>query len=84
MTLLDGLTAASVTTPRLRSNVLRRTATVGAPVSLVLVHGNVSSALCWAPLMIALPDTVDVVAVDLRGFGDSDTAPIDATRGVRD
>ena len=34
--------------------------------------------------MLALPSGVRPLAVDLRGFGDTDPAPVDATRGVRD
>ena len=51
---------------------------------VVLVHGNVSSGSFWEPLMAALSDRFHVVAPDLRGYGDSEPKPIDATRGVRD
>jgi pimeloyl-ACP methyl ester carboxylesterase len=44
----------------------------------------VSSSLFWQPVMLALPDRYRPIAVDLRGFGDTDPAPVDATRGVRD
>ncbi|MET8279479.1 alpha/beta hydrolase [Micromonospora sp. NPDC005174] len=54
----------------------------GTPV--LLVHGNCSSALFWEPLIRRLPPTLRVVAPDLRGFGDSATAPVNATRGLRD
>ncbi|MEU1239688.1 alpha/beta hydrolase [Micromonospora parva] len=54
----------------------------GAPV--LLIHGNCSSALFWEPLVRRLPSTLRVVAPDLRGYGDSATAPVDATRGLRD
>lgn len=50
----------------------------------MLVQGNVSSSLFWQELILALPDDLRVVAVDLRGFGDSEAPPVDATRGVRD
>ena len=52
--------------------------------AIVLIHGNVSSSLFWQDLMLELAKTSYVIAPDLRGFGDTDTAPIDATRGVRD
>ncbi|MCW3844375.1 alpha/beta hydrolase [Micromonospora yasonensis] len=54
----------------------------GVPV--LLVHGNCSSAAFWEPLLRRLPDTLRVVAPDLRGYGDTDTAPVDATRGLGD
>ena len=34
--------------------------------------------------MLALPEDTRALAIDLRGFGDSETLPVDATRGVRD
>ena len=54
----------------------------GVPV--LFVHGNVSSSLFWQPLMLALPEQFRPIAMDLRGFGDTDPEPVDATRGVRD
>ncbi|SBT50323.1 alpha/beta hydrolase [Micromonospora narathiwatensis] len=54
----------------------------GVPV--LLVHGNVSSSAFWEPMLSRLPDTLRVVAPDLRGYGDSETAPVDATRGLND
>lgn len=80
-TLLDGIVAHSVTTPRLTANVLER---AGEGVPVVFVHGNVSSAQFYMPTMLALPAGVRALAIDLRGFGDSETRPVDATRGLRD
>lgn len=54
----------------------------GVPV--LLVHGNCSSAAFWEPLLPRLPGTLRVMAPDLRGYGDTDVAPVDATRGLRD
>ncbi|MFJ6165641.1 alpha/beta fold hydrolase [Micromonospora orduensis] len=51
---------------------------------LLLIHGNCSSSLFWEPLIRRLPPTLRVVAPDLRGYGDTETAPVDATRGMRD
>ncbi|WP_448809502.1 alpha/beta fold hydrolase [Agromyces bauzanensis] len=82
-TILPGITARRVQTPRLNANVLERPADV-ASKTVVFVHGNVSSSLFWQPMMLALPADVRALAVDLRGFGDSETLPVDATRGVRD
>lgn len=51
---------------------------------LLLLHGNVSSSVFYLPLFPAFAEKFDVVAPDLRCFGDSDALPVDATRGFRD
>lgn len=51
---------------------------------LVLLHGNVSSSEFYRLLIPTLPQSYHIVAPDMRGFGSSETAPIDATRGVKD
>lgn len=87
MTLFDGIAARSVETPGLTVNVLERVGDDPATPpdrTVVLIHGNVSSALFWQELMLDLPTDLRVIAVDLRGFGGTEHAPIDATRGVRD
>lgn len=87
MTLFDGIVSRIVDTPRLAVNILERSGddpTTPADRTVVLVHGNVSSALFWQELMQDLPEDLRVIAVDLRGFGGSESVPIDATRGVRD
>lgn len=71
-----------VETDRLTTNVLVSGDPDGTPICLV--HGNVSSSRFWAELMAETPDEYRVVAPDLRGYGDSETKPVDATRGVRD
>lgn len=81
-TLFDGITAHRVETPRYTANVLERAGDDGDPV--VFVHGNVSSSLFYQPTMLALPAGVRALAIDLRGFGDSETKPVDATRGLGD
>jgi pimeloyl-ACP methyl ester carboxylesterase len=63
-------------------NVLVSGPADGAPV--LLVHGNCSSADFWRPLLRHLPPSLRIVAPDLRGYGRSGTAPVDATRGLRD
>jgi pimeloyl-ACP methyl ester carboxylesterase len=82
--LFPGILAHSVPTPRLTAHVLERPATGEATATVVLVHGNVSSSLFFQPTMLALPAGVRALAVDLRGFGGSETLPVDATRGLRD
>lgn len=79
---LPGIQATRVQTDRLTVNVLEVGGRDGIPV--VLVHGNISSALFWQQLMLDLPDRYRPIAIDLRGFGGTDPEPVDATRGVRD
>ncbi len=81
-TLLAGITARRIPTGRLTVNVLEIADRSGVPV--VFVHGNVSSSVFWQSTMLALPERYRPIAVDLRGFGDTDPEPVDATRGVRD
>lgn len=52
--------------------------------TVLLVHGNLTTGGFWAYVAAALPDDVRVLAPDLRGFGGTDPAPVDATRGLRD
>lgn len=84
MTLLPGITARKVATDRYEANILERDgdAPGGAPV--VFIHGNVSSSLFWQPTMLRMPPECRVIAIDLRGFGESETKPVDATRGLGD
>jgi pimeloyl-ACP methyl ester carboxylesterase len=82
-TIFDGITQHTVQTARLRASVLERPA-VDAQRTVVFIHGNVSSSLFWQPTMLALPDDIRALAVDLRGFGDSETLPVDAARGLGD
>ncbi|MCW3493518.1 alpha/beta hydrolase [Microbacterium sp. SSM24] len=87
MTLFDGIAARVIETPRLNVNILERTGdspSTPAERTVVLIHGNVSSSLFWQELMEDLPSDLRVIAIDLRGFGGTEHAPVDATRGVRD
>ncbi len=81
-TLLPGVTAERVPTSRLTTAVLSVAGRGGTPV--LFVHGNVSSSLFWQPTMLALPEGYRPLAADLRGFGDTDPEPVDATRGLGD
>lgn len=78
--LLDGVRARLLDTPRYRANVLQAGPAEALPV--VLIHGNCSSAHLYQPTMLALSGAS--IAIDLRGFGDSETLPVDATRGLAD
>jgi pimeloyl-ACP methyl ester carboxylesterase len=80
--LLPDIELRVVDTLRLRTAVLTDGRTEGQLV--VLVHGNVSSSLFWQETLLALPAGFRGVAPDLRGFGASEVAPVDATRGLRD
>src|ERR1700745_862881 len=81
-TLLPGITLERVPTRLLTTAVLSVAGRTGPPV--LFVHGNVSSSLFWQPTMLALPERYRPLAIDLRGFGDTDPEPVDATRGLRD
>ncbi len=87
MTLLDGITSRLIDTDRLSVNILERTGDspeTADESTIVFIHGNVASSLFWQELMQDLPAELRVLAVDLRGFGDTEHMPVDATRGVRD
>ncbi len=77
-----GIRSLDVATRRLRTHVLSSGPDSGTPV--VFVHGNVSSARFFARILADLPSRWRGLAVDLRGFGESQTLPVDATRGLRD
>jgi len=78
----QSVTSQTVTTPRLKTHLLAAGPEDGAPV--LFVHGNVSSSRFWGDTLAALPSRYRGLAPDLRGFGDSETKPVDATRGLRD
>lgn len=80
--LLDGLEASVVPTARLRTHIITRGPADGEPV--IFVHGNLSAARFWEETMLALPSRYRAIAIDMRGYGRSETAPVDATRGMRD
>lgn len=50
---------------------------------VVLLHGNVSSSLFFQPFMERAGDHYHFVAPDMRGYGDSETKPVDAKNGVK-
>ncbi len=54
------------------------------PQKLLLLHGNLSSSIFYVPLFLFLSQYFDVAAPDLRCFGDTEEATVDATRGYRD
>ena len=81
--LLPGINQHKVKTNRLDMAYLLSGA---GNIPIVLVHGNCSSSLFFQDFMLALAGTgrYQVYAPDMRGYGDSETLPVDATRGMRD
>ncbi|BDV31696.1 alpha/beta hydrolase [Microbacterium terricola] len=87
MALLDGITTRLIDTGTLSISILERAGDDPATPhdrTVVLVHDALSSAALWQETMQDLPGDLRVIALDLRGFGDSEHTPVDATRGVRD
>ncbi len=80
--LQHAVSSTTVSTARLDTFVRFGGPDSGEP--LCLVHGNVSSGVFWEELLAALPPGFHGLAPDLRGYGGSETKPLDATRGVRD
>jgi pimeloyl-ACP methyl ester carboxylesterase len=81
-TLLEGISSQMNVTPRVKTHFLTSGSEEGMPV--LFIHGNVSSARFWEETLAALPPRYRGLAPDLRGFGQSETKPLDATRGLRD
>ncbi len=81
--LLPGITQKKVKTARLEVAYLE--AGTGN-ISIVLVHGNLSSSLFFQDLMQDLSATgrYKIYAIDMRGYGESEVLAVDATRGVQD
>lgn len=82
MDLLEGVRSSLVETDRLRMRVLEAGPDDGEPV--VFVHGNLSTSRFFEHLLPELPPRYRVIAPDMRGFGDSEPVPLDATRGLAD
>jgi len=79
---LPGITSKMIDTPRLKMHALFSGPENGTPV--LFVHGNASSATFWEETMLKLPGEYRGIAVDLRGYGDTEDKLIDATRGYGD
>lgn len=80
---LEGITAKTITTPRITTRVLFSGPEDGIPV--LFLHGNASSATFWEETMLALPSGYRGIAPDQRGYGGADrNKKIDATRGMGD
>ena len=82
MDLLPGVRTRTVATDRLSLHVYEAGPEDGVPV--VLLHGNLSTGRFYERLMSGAPERYRLLAPDMRGFGRTERAPIDATRGLRD
>ena len=56
----------------------------GNKEAVLFVHGNLCSSDVWINVFKHVPEKFDIIAPDLRSFGRSGRAPIDATRGLQD
>jgi pimeloyl-ACP methyl ester carboxylesterase len=82
MDLLPGVRSETAVTDRLRMHWIESGPADGVPV--VLLHGNLSTGRFYEHLMPDAPEGLRLIAPDMRGFGDTERVPIDATRGLRD
>ena len=82
MDMMPGVEARSVTTSRLRTHYYQAGPDNGIPV--VMIHGNLSTGRFFEHLWAGAPGRYRFIAPDMRSFGRSDPAPIDATRGLDD
>ncbi len=51
---------------------------------VLLLHGNVSSSAFFKPFMETLSNDYRYLAPDMRGYGDSETKPVDAAKGLKE
>ncbi len=79
---LEGVTSQMVQTARLKMHVLTAGPEEGTPV--LFIHGNGSSSTFWEETMLALPEGFRGIAPDMRGYGDTEPLPVDATLGLGD
>ncbi len=81
MELPEGVTSHTVQTERLKTHYLAAGPDDGEVI--VFIQGNLASARFFEHLFPSLAG-YRIIAPDMRGFGDSEELPIDATRGLRD
>ncbi|HYA99411.1 MAG TPA: alpha/beta hydrolase, partial [Ktedonobacteraceae bacterium] len=81
--LLPGITQKKVKIDRLEVTYLEAG---NGSTPIILIHGNCSSSHYFQDFMLALAakGQFTIYAPDMRGYGDSEVLPVDATRGVRD
>ena len=73
---------ATVQTSRVRFNCWTQGSDAGQP--LLLVHGNITTGRFWQAVAERVGDGFRVVAPDLRSFGRTEQAAVNAARGLRD
>ncbi|GAC1649890.1 MAG: alpha/beta hydrolase [Candidatus Dormibacteraceae bacterium] len=74
--------SAFVDTDRLRMRYIESGPEDGIPI--LMIHGNLSTGRFYEHLMPGAPAGYRMIAPDMRGFGETERKPIDATRGLRD
>lgn len=79
---LPGITSQMIQTERINLHLLSCGPANGVPV--LFIHGNASSATFWEEVMLTLPTGFRALAPDLRGYGDTEPLPVDATLGLDD
>lgn len=82
MNLLPGVRSETVKTERLRVHYIESGPADGIPV--LMIHGNLATGRFYEHLMPGAPQRYRLIAPDMRGFGDTERVPIDATRGLHD
>jgi pimeloyl-ACP methyl ester carboxylesterase len=82
MNWLPGVSSHTLTTNRLRMHYLEAGPADGIPI--VWIHGNLATGRFYEHLFPNAPKQYRHIAPDMRGFGDTERKPIDATRGLRD
>lgn len=76
--MIPGFTQSFVTCGAVRLSVHRG----GAGTPLILLHGYPQNHHCWETVAPTLARHFDVIVPDLRGYGDSDAPPDDATHST--
>lgn len=71
-----------VATDRLSTHIVANGADDKEPV--VFLHGLLSGTRAWSQVMERYGPDHFLVAIDLRGFGDTEAKPVDATKGVKE
>ncbi len=80
----EGITSRLVEANGIKQHILEHGNTA-ASTKILLVHGNLAAATWWEEIMLALnTEQYHSVALDLRGYGNSEAAPVDGTRGFDD
>lgn len=82
MNYLPGISSHRIQTDRLMMHYLEAGDPDGIPV--VMIHGNLATGRFFEHLMPNAPKGYRFIMPDMRGFGDTEPKPIDATRGLRD